>query len=116
MKTTTHWMIGCALLVSVVGCGEDQVCAGLPAARIVPSEATITVGETLMLRLEDGGYCTGHSPAEATYQPVATHWTTADTAVVSLDSLTGTVTGRRPGDAHVIPTVQLGGLVAIHVR
>lgn len=116
LKTTRYGFTGLLLLLAMAGC-ETKVCAGLPGdARTVPTEATIAVGEALTLRVEQSGYCAGQSPSEAIYSPAPTHWTTADTAVVSLDTLTGTVIGRRPGDAHVIPVVQFGLAVTIHVR
>jgi hypothetical protein len=103
------------LLLGLAGCG-DKVCAGLPLARIAPAEVTIAVGQTLTPRYQDGGYCAGNGPTEADYRTVLTHWTTNDTAVVSLDSLTGTVTGRAPGDARVAPVANPNLSLSIHDR
>jgi hypothetical protein len=116
VKPFTQVLVGLLVATAIAACSENHACAGLPAARVLPHDSTIAVGQALTVRLESGGYCAGQSPTAATYQPVAAHWTTLDTVIVSLDSLTGVVTGRRSGDAHVTPTVQLGGIVTVHVR
>jgi len=105
-----------ALATILAGCGDNSTCAGLPASRVLPSDTTIAVGQRLTVRLEYGGYCVGESIADARYQPLATGWTTSDPAIVAVDSLTGVVTGMRPGDAHVTPTVSFGEVVSIHVH
>jgi hypothetical protein len=60
-----------------------------------PSVATIRVGQRVTLRHEHGFSC--GSPLA----PGATSWHTADTLIVYLDTLSGDVTGRSPGTAHV---------------
>jgi hypothetical protein len=103
------------LLFGLTGCGE-KVCAGLPLSRITPAETTIAVGQRLTPRYQEGGYCSGDVPTEADYRNVPTHWVTKDTGVVAVDSLTGTVTGRAPGDARLSPNANPFMSLLLHVR
>lgn len=103
------------LVLGVSGCGGKD-CAGIGLTRTTPSEVTIAVSQSVTLQYQEGGYCFGEAPTEADYRPAPTHWTTGDTVVVALDSITGMVTGRRSGDARVSPTNALALSVLVHVR
>jgi hypothetical protein len=63
--------------------------------RINAPATVIRVGQTTRLRHENGVGC--GSP----FSPGVSSWHTADTFVVRLDTLSGMVTGRSPGTAHV---------------
>jgi hypothetical protein len=101
----------CLSLLVLTGCG----CAGVGLDRVRPTDAIIAVGQTITLEYQTGGYCHGSSPTESDYVTVPTHWTTKDTLIVALDTLTGRVSGRAIGDANVTMATR-GYLVAIHVR
>jgi len=104
---------GVALLVTLCGCecGEGTL------TRLGETERTIAVGQSFIATYETGGsYCNAGSFAPAAD---VTHWVTRDTATIALDSLTGQITGRRIGDAHVTPTspATLGPpTLLVHVR
>ena len=103
---------GVALLLSVSGCGD---CAGVGLSRLGVTERTIAVGESFVVTYEEGGSCSG------TFEPVPdrVRWSTAETNVVDVDSLTGRVTGKQFGDALVVPSagVTTGPIsVLVHVR
>ena len=103
---------GLALLVSVSGCGD---CAGVKLSRLGVTERTIAVGQSFVATYEEGGSCSG------SFEPVPdrVQWSTRETTVVGVDSLTGRVTGKGVGDALVVPNVGVttGPLsVLVHVR
>lgn len=102
------FLIGAALLCS--GCG-DRVCAGVEMVRAVPGDTTIHVGDSFTMRAEEGGSCDEVHITDP--HPVSLTWTTRDTLIVQVDSTTGRVTGRSPGDAHVAGDVFV---VTVHVR
>ena len=81
-----------------------------------PLEVTIAVDQTVTVQYQEAGYCFGGAPTENDYRPVATHWTTADSLIITVDSLIGTITGRAVGEARVSPTNAPALSVAIHVR
>ena len=103
---------GVALLLSVSGCGD---CAGVELFRLGMTERTIAVGQSFFATYEEGGSCSD------SFEPVPdrVHWSTAETTIVDVDSLTGRVTGRHVGDALVVPSVGVttGPLsLLVHVR
>ena len=103
-------LLGIALLG--IGCG-DKVCAGLELATVSPGDTTIAVGASFTIHAEQGGSCDGIHITDP--RPLALRWVTRDTAIVQVDSSTGRVTGRSPGDAQV--TEPGGGFVVkVHVR
>ena len=113
---TRRWALVAPL--ALAGCKlGDKVCAGLPLQRVTPTNTTIAVGQKVTLKYQSGGYCAGETPTEADYGPViSTAWRTSDTSVVFLDSLTGAVTGRAPGDAQVVAVLNPTAIAVIHVR
>jgi hypothetical protein len=101
-----------SLLIGVSGCGD---CAGVGLSRLSPTEQTIAVGQSFVASYEEGGSCTN------TFAPVPNRakWHTAETSIVEVDSITGRVTGKRVGDALVVPDqgVTTGPMsVLVHVR
>jgi hypothetical protein len=93
------------------GCG----CADVGIDRVAPAERTLAVGESVTLVHETGGGCmVNNRLTEVTTRQVTSVWRTSDTAIVALDTLTGRVTGRAPGDAQVTADADVRAL--IHVR
>jgi hypothetical protein len=93
-------------------CGD---CAGVGLSRLGETERTIAVGQSFVATYEEGGSCRNE------FEPVPdrAHWTTAEVSIVDVDSLTGRVTGKRVGDALVVPTVGVTTgpwSVLVHVR
>jgi hypothetical protein len=100
--------------VVVSGCGA---CAGVGLARLRITEKTIAVGQSFVAVYEEGGSC------DRVFEPRPglTRWTTTDTTIVRVDSVSGRVTGLRVGDARVTPTayfyISEGPTnVVVHVR
>ena len=101
-----------ALVLSAQGCGD---CAGVGVTRLSPSEQTIHVGQSFVANYEEGGSCLNM------FAPVANRvtWSSAETTIVAVDSLTGQITGKRVGDALVVPSsgVTTGPQsIYVHVR
>jgi hypothetical protein len=98
------------IVVGLTGCG----CADVGMEQVSPMEQTLKVSQSTTLQYQTGGACrTGDHFTDISLHTASTVWHTSDTLIVVLDTLTGRVTGRAPGDAHVIA----GGTVAtIHVR
>ena len=103
-----------ALLASVgaQACGD---CAGVGLSRLSPTEQTIQVGQSFVATYEEGGSC------HQTFAPIANRvtWSSAETRVVTVDNLTGQVTGNQVGDALVVPSsgVTTGPQsILVHVR
>jgi hypothetical protein len=102
--------LGAALFGS--SCGD---CAGVGLSRLGETEHTIGVGQSFVATYEEGGSCDdrfGPIPNRA-------HWTTAETAIVDVDSVTGRITGKKIGDALVQPNVWIttgSWTVLVHVR
>jgi hypothetical protein len=87
------------LLVAIVaGCGSD--CGGTSQSKLGITETTIAINQSFTASYQETGSC-GGTFADA---PEKTKWRTADTAFVTLDSVTGRVIGRRVGDARITPT------------
>jgi hypothetical protein len=91
------------------------VCAGVGLVRFPPTDTTISVGASFILRYQEGGTCNPGHPAESDYHDVHLAWRTPDTAVVRLDSATARVTGLRTGDATLRPDGR-DWKVLVHVR
>jgi hypothetical protein len=85
-----------AIALSATACGD---CAGVGLSRLAPTEKTIAVGESFIATYEEGGSC--HNVF--TPVPGRVRWTSAETTIVVVDSLSGRVTGKQPGDALVVP-------------
>ena len=96
-----------ALLAVAGGCG--QACNTVESLRLTPAEVTIAVGQHTKSLLESGGPCSDG------YAAVKTHWSTVDTAIVTLDSVSGEVVGRAIGDARVL-TAYASIPFTVHVR
>ena len=110
--TALSLIAAASLPVAVSGCGD---CAGVGLSRLHDTERTIAVGESFVAIYEEGGSC---SNAFAPVSGIA-RWSTAETTIIDVDSITGRVTGKRVGDALVSP----GGAVTtgpwtilVHVR
>lgn len=85
----------------VAACSGSPVgvgwCTDELGMHLTPSEATITAGQSITPTLELTS-CGGRKR----WTPTVV-WLTADTAIVSVDSISGRITGRAPGSAHVTP-------------
>ena len=94
----------------------DKNCAGVGLSRVLPGDTTIAVGQSFVIIYQDGGTCGGRI-TDANYHTVpTTGWYTPDTLIVRVDSVTGRVTGRAVGTAHILNPrvgVVLGGLVHV---
>lgn len=89
-------LVGAALLGLMSGCGD---CAGVGLSRLGETERTIAVGQSFVATYEEGGSCSNNfGPV-----PDRARWTSAETTIVDVDSVTGRVTGKRIGDALVMP-------------
>ncbi|MEP6495785.1 MAG: hypothetical protein ABJF01_24085 [bacterium] len=103
-----------AALMITSGCSERLTCAGTGLIRVNPSEATVRIGETVVLRFEEGETpCGDRNPP---FRPLPAAWTTADTLIVRVDASTGGVVGLRVGDARISPTPDGGLFTTVHVR
>jgi hypothetical protein len=112
MRVSSIWPLVAVLTgASPQACG----CAGVGLSRLRPTEPTIHVGESFVATYEEGGSC------DNVFTPVPNRvtWTSAETTVVVVESLTGRVTGKRLGDALVVPLFEgnAGPLsIYVHVR
>ena len=94
---------GIVALFTVVatGCSGGPFSPGMCTLELgmhlTPAEATIAVGQSVTPKLELTS-CGGRKR----WTPTVV-WLTTDTAVVSVDSITGQTTGRASGSAHVTP-------------
>lgn len=105
------------LLVAAIGstsCGMfGSDCAGIGLVRLVPVDTTIRVGQSFVIRYDEGGTC---GPVrEADYHAVPLTWTTSDSLVVRLGPDAGRVTGLSVGDAR-LTALERGLPVTVHVR
>jgi hypothetical protein len=110
MKLPVAIAIG-SLVASASGCGD---CAGVGLTRLSETERTIAVGQSFVVTYDEGGSCNKiFAPA-----PTQPRWSSSDTSVVQVDSVTGQVTGKRIGNASVVPnTFDVPSLsVLVHVR
>lgn len=101
----------------MTGCHGD--CAGVGLARLGVTERTIAVGDSFTATYELGGSCSNTFEPVADPTSIGLRWASAETTVVAVDSLTGRVTGKRVGDALVVPSqsVTTGPLtLLVHVR
>ena len=117
LKESVVQIIGrCALIVvplASIACGETTVCVVTPAPpRVIPGDTTVHSGQSFTLVLQATIPCARGNPVTI----VPSRWTTPDTGVISLDTLTGLVTARAIGDAHVFSEQTLGPPAAVHVR
>ena len=99
-----------ALLASASSCGD---CADVGLERLSETERTIAVGQSFVVTHEVGGSCTN------TFAPGRgrVRWSSSDTTIVVVDSATGRVTGKRIGDATVVPNTFAPPLsLLVHVR
>ena len=105
------------LLVAVIGSSSCSMfgsdCAGIGLVRLIPMDTTIHVGESFVIRYDEGGTC---GPVrESDYHSVPRTWTTSDSVIVRLGPDAGRVIGLSVGDARL--TALQGGLpVTVHVR
>lgn len=103
-------------VASTYMCADPVCVAGAAAIRTVPADTTISPGESFTLRFEVGTPCA--SPGRwDTWDTVSVDWTTGDTNVVRLDTLSGLVTGLATGDARVSASAPESPFYAtVHVR
>jgi hypothetical protein len=91
--------------------GSD--CAGIALDRLTPMDTTIHVGESFVVRYEEGSTC---GPVrESDYHTVPLTWTTADSLIVRLVPAAARVTGLSVGDAR-LTALERPLPVAVHVR
>jgi len=113
MKVSSLWPVVAILASSgAQACGD---CAGVGLSRLSPTEQTISVGASFIATYEEGGSCNN------VFAPVVNRvtWASAETAIVTVDSLTGRVTGKRVGDALVVPSLGVTTgpqSILVHVR
>ena len=100
----------CALLASASSCGG---CASVGLSRLSETERTIAVGQSFVVTYEEGDSCTNiFAPGNGRVR-----WSSSDTTIAVVDSATGRVTGKRIGDATVVPNTNTGPLsLLVHVR
>ena len=106
------WIIGSTLAVTAC---SHEACAGVGLERFPPADTTLAVGQSFILRFEEGGTCTPGHVTDADFHPVALAWTTSDTLIVQLDSSTARVTALRVGNA-TLTAAERGLIVQVHVR
>ena len=103
-----------AATVALIACDGGHTCAGVGAATYVtPMDTTISVGGTVTLRsVSRAEFCSGDGPLPPEKNRPS-HWHLADTTIVRLDTLTGTVTGRAVGNVTIMDDFQQTGLVRV---
>ena len=98
-------------VVGSVGCG----CADVALNRVAPAELTLAVGQSATLVYSTGGGCrSGNRTTDIELHEAPTVWHSRDTLVVTVDSLTGRVTGRSAGTAQVYAGG--GNAATVHVQ
>ena len=99
-----------ALLISASSCGG---CAAVGLTRLSETERIIAVGQSFVVTYEDGDSCTNiFAPSGGQVR-----WSSSDPTIVGVDSASGRVTGKRIGDATVVPNTHTGPLsLLVHVR
>jgi len=97
--------------IGVIGCG----CRDVALNRVSPAELMLTIGQSATLAYSTGGGCrSGDGFTSVDLHAAPTIWHSSDTLVVTVDTLTGRVTGRSPGEASVYSGG--GSSAAIHVH
>jgi len=100
-----------ACTISLVGCG----CKDVALNSVSPKELTLVVGQSATLAYSTGGGCrAGNGFTDVDLHEAPTIWHSSDTLVATVDTLTGRVTGRSPGDAAVFAGG--GSSATIHVH
>ena len=94
----------------LLACQDTTVCPADLRMRVTPAERTIAVGESFTATAEALG-CGGTRRLEETWT-----WGTEDTAVVTVESTSGRITGRAPGAAFVGVRGQRYGSLGAGVR
>ena len=87
------WLVS---LLSVGSCGLIPCGADDLDVRFVPNDVTLAVGQTQTVRVELGS-CHFHNKLDDQIT-----WTSEDTAVATVDSLSGTITARGAGGTNVL--------------
>lgn len=109
MRLPLAFAIG-VLLLTASSCGD---CAGVAFFRLSETERTIAVGQSFSVIVEEGGSCTNISRPSGGQ----VRWSSSDTSIVRVDSASGLVTGKRIGDATVVPNTHTEPLsLLVHVR
>ena len=108
MKLPVAFVVG-SLLASASGCGH---CVGVGVTRLSDTERAIAVGQSFVVAYEEGDSCTNmFAPRQGV------RWSSSDSTIVRVDSLTGQVTGKRIGDATVVPIPNFEPFrLLVHVR
>lgn len=99
-----------AVVVATACSSPTEGCSLDLSATVTPSQQSLPVGQSLTPTATAYG-CSGTKALQDTWR-----WTTRDPGIVSVDSLTGRVTGRAPGAASVVATSQrYGAVVSVQV-
>lgn len=104
-------LFGC---LASFGCASRTTCAGVGLIRVTPMEATLRVGESITLHLQEGESPCGDR--DENWRDVPARWRTNDTLVVRVDSLLGRVSALRAGDARVAAGQGDALSALVHVR
>jgi hypothetical protein len=111
---SARWLCAFGIAVGAAACGKE-VCPVELEIGVTPHDTTITIGQSFTAKLLSITTC----PSVDT-TVVAAHWKASDTLVVNLDTLTGRVTGRSPGNASVVSSLASGFVgpltVTVHVH
>lgn len=91
--------------------GSD--CAGVGLLRLTPMDTTIHVGESFVIRYQEGSAC--GPVTESDYHAVPLTWTTTDSLIVRIGADAGRVTGLSVGDAR-LTALERALPVTVHVR
>ena len=113
-RQTSVLIVAISPLMLSMGCNNN--CAGVGLARVLPETATIAVGQQFLPEYQEGDSCRGGNISDADYHATPSRWSTQDTTVVRVDSLTGLITGRRVGDARVSVHSAAGLALLVRVR
>jgi uncharacterized protein YjdB len=96
-----------ACSASTVAPAQDTDCANMVSPAIVlPSTATLSVGDTMRLTAILAAHCPG-GPTTAQWR-----WESGNSALASVDSLTGLVTARAAGTTTVVATATFDSTIA----
>src|SRR4051794_23476124 len=99
--------------ITCLGCHDNMTCPAILVSRVIPREVTIDVGQTVVAQYQEDFSC---SSGKQDFRTVSTVWTSADTAVISLEP-NGRITARATGNAAVTPeSIGALGTVTVHVR
>jgi hypothetical protein len=103
-KRVTHAILAATLLVAVSTCGDDPTVARIPVrVELMPATDTVYVGEIATVLS-----ASAFNARDDVIQDAVITWRSDQPFVAEVDSLTGSITGIRPGVAAV--TAQVGSV------